>query len=218
MKRIALITVICAFVTVPVRADLTVIGPGGGGSETNLDGVGGILDGLYGWDNLTRIDDRPLVGDQIWVDLNGGVSVRARYAGYRHRLGYSIDEVGGTGIVWLATDPIDPGETDSFDLVGDSTFVWALHVNNTGQDQFSREALNNNEDMMVTYRVNEFLDGSIPTKPTYVIGWADIRGGDHDFNDLVVEVSGAAPVPVPGAVLLGMLGLSVVGVKLRKRA
>jgi len=42
----------------------------------------------------------------------------------------------------------------------------------------------------------------------------------HDDNQFDVGVDNleVTPVPVPGAVLLGMLGLSVVGVKLRKRA
>ncbi len=45
----------------------------------------------------------------------------------------------------------------------------------------------------------------------------EIVGGiDNEFfGEFYV---GTQPVPVPGAVLLGMLGLSVVGVKLRKRA
>jgi hypothetical protein len=43
--------------------------------------------------------------------------------------------------------------------------------------------------------------------------------GDFYFQKSKFTVeSDYNPVPVPGAVLLGMLGLSVVGVKLRKRA
>jgi len=40
-------------------------------------------------------------------------------------------------------------------------------------------------------------------------GWA------FEFDNLAV---GLTPVPVPGAVLLGVLGLSIAGIKLRKLA
>ena len=51
----------------------------------------------------------------------------------------------------------------------------------------------------------------------YVLAW-EVEGlGDADYQDLVVEISKAAPVPVPGAVLLGVLGLGAAGMKLRRR-
>ena len=40
----------------------------------------------------------------------------------------------------------------------------------------------------------------------------------RDYQDMLVLIEGANPVPVPGAILLGILGLSVAGVKLRKYA
>ncbi len=46
---------------------------------------------------------------------------------------------------------------------------------------------------------------------------ASARGYD-DFDEFVVMVESVTPVPVPGAVLLGMLGLGAVGIKLRKYA
>jgi hypothetical protein len=39
-----------------------------------------------------------------------------------------------------------------------------------------------------------------------------------DFTDFVVQMESILPVPVPGAVLLGILGLSAAGIKLRKFA
>jgi len=57
------------------------------------------------------------------------------------------------------------------------------------------------------------------TNNEFILGFEDQSGlGDVDYQDLVVMVESVNPVPVPGAVLLGMLGLSLVGVKLRKRA
>jgi hypothetical protein len=45
--------------------------------------------------------------------------------------------------------------------------------------------------------------------------WSDT---EPDFSDFVVMVESVDPVPAPGAVLLGLLGLGVVGLKLRKYA
>ena len=56
----------------------------------------------------------------------------------------------------------------------------------------------------------------------HIVYTADLSAGTHTFGELgqsgSVSMYGIAAVPVPGAVLIGMLGLSVVGVKLRKRA
>jgi hypothetical protein len=41
---------------------------------------------------------------------------------------------------------------------------------------------------------------------------------DWDYTDFVVMVESVKPIPVPGAILLGILGMSVAGIKLRKHA
>jgi len=48
--------------------------------------------------------------------------------------------------------------------------------------------------------------------------WTAGVDSDRDFTDFVVMVESITPVPVPGAVLLGMLGLGAVGIRLRKFA
>jgi hypothetical protein len=57
----------------------------------------------------------------------------------------------------------------------------------------------------------------------YILAFEDLFGAglpssDRDFTDFVVMVESVNPVPVPGAILLGMLGLGAVGIKLRKFA
>ena len=42
--------------------------------------------------------------------------------------------------------------------------------------------------------------------------------GDKDYDDFLVMVNSVNPIPVPGAVLLGILGLGAAGIKLRKYA
>jgi len=53
----------------------------------------------------------------------------------------------------------------------------------------------------------------------YMIAFEDtLGGGDYDHNDFVFMVESINPVPVPGAILLGLLGMSAAGLKLRKFA
>lgn len=57
------------------------------------------------------------------------------------------------------------------------------------------------------------------TPGEYILAWEDLAGpgSDWDFTDMVVMVE-SVYVPVPGAILLGIIGLSVAGIKLRKYA
>jgi hypothetical protein len=53
----------------------------------------------------------------------------------------------------------------------------------------------------------------------YVLAFEDLKASvaDWDYTDFVVMVESVTPVPVPGAVLLGVLGLGAAGMRLRKR-
>ncbi len=67
-------------------------------------------------------------------------------------------------------------------------------------------------------QIDPFAEGNW-TNNMYALAFEDLwNGGDRDYSDFVVMMESVTPVPVPGAILLGMLGLSAVGVKLRKYA
>jgi len=79
------------------------------------------------------------------------------------------------------------------------------------------------------YDINNNLLGSVTANPSYnmmFLGWSDSTGiskvvftngagDDYYIDNLTFE---PIPVPAPGAFLLGMLGLCVAGLKLRKHA
>ena len=63
------------------------------------------------------------------------------------------------------------------------------------------------------------LSPGLWTDNEYVLAFEDLwAGGDKDYTDFVVMVESVVPVPVPAAVLLGMLGLSVAGFGMRRFA
>jgi hypothetical protein len=53
----------------------------------------------------------------------------------------------------------------------------------------------------------------------YSLGGDVLDTGDPgDFSDIVIQMESIRPIPVPAAILLGILGMSVAGLKLRKFA
>jgi hypothetical protein len=57
------------------------------------------------------------------------------------------------------------------------------------------------------------------TASEYILAFEDLLvSPDWDYTDMVVMVESVKPIPVPGAVLLGILGLSAAGLKLRRHA
>jgi hypothetical protein len=183
----------------------------------------------------TRVADSPLSGsqsvvgsinasDQVWHD--GFVSATAQ-AVYSQAPGKTFGYVAGAsgtsytklfdvgGYAYAVT-----GSADSIDTRG-MTWRWTETYQGffgpTGHTSLESDNPNG-LDKMVTYQINGLSDASKWT--TWMLFFEDSDLGldpeTNDFNDMVIAVK-ATTVPVPGAMLLGALGLGLVGWYQRRR-
>jgi hypothetical protein len=200
--------------------------------EWNLDaGAVNIMDYLYG-SGYTRVDDS---SDIQWVGTSGNASMEAIYAGANQSL-YStaLDGSDQQQINIDTTHTIGaPSRTAPIVAFSPTPQPFLFLDEANGNMAYSDPALSSGGvDRMVTFLITGYMSDPGNTDnqfvnftdgPHYVIAFED--GSDFDFNDLVVEVKGVAPVPVPepttmiaGALLLLPFGASTLRILRRNRA
>jgi hypothetical protein len=174
----------------------------------------GIMEYLYG-DDFTRLDDSSVIE---WTGTSGTIGITDVYAGASQNL-YTAGLSGSPTSFVMNYAGMYGGTPTRFDDFATFTPVTNpflfLDIAN-GNNGYSNPALNGGTVRMVAFQVTAYLDtpGDISggytdfSDPTYVIAFED--GTDMDYNDLVVEVSGVAPVPDGGATV-NLLGLSLCG-------
>jgi hypothetical protein len=206
------------FTTINITVDPTykeppLLGPDVSGySSKALDETGNesILEYLYGYDAhpeyLERIDDDL---DQWWKETDGTVSARAKFTSTRGQFGFFDNanrvlysdtgtvyhsEDGSYGEIDPATDPSGSPDFNSATF----SFYWFF-------DGAESNHPAGGADEMVTFRVTDAGKAS-GILAEYILGFED--GTDDDFQDLVVEVSGAQPIPAPTS-LMGLVSMGV---------
>jgi hypothetical protein len=192
-------------------------------------GIRAIMNRLYGENNFTRVDDGY---DNLWSYAsleNGSAQFEAKFSAVgKATFGYfagansakfnPLFSVRGFGFAnpnRPVTAVLDPDKTNDpfrFGVFFGSGRVGNLYSSDAEQNFFDL-------DHMVTFQIK--------STGAYVLAWEDARRlGDHDYQDLVVQVNGVATsknspsvplVPAPAAMALGSLGLGFVGWLRRSR-
>jgi hypothetical protein len=195
-------------------------------AEPVLAGAGGLLDSLYGIDNLTAMDP---VNDRFWENLGDvEVIVKAKYGRGRQTLGYLSGQSGGDFVPLLTVGGRGLLDGVSAHFLEAEAGYWFRFGDRRGRrgPLWTSDPENNVDDLdhMLTWLITDDVGHADNQIGAYVIAFEiDRRAKKHDFNDLVVEVRGALDgppgilrdpdlsVPAPAGLLLFGTGLSALG-------
>lgn len=225
MKKIVLVTLIFAFVAVPARADI--IAQQENDFQANSNGHADTI-GSGTWHYMYSDNMNPTLGTTgllVWNNTLAQYDVDGSGDWYPDVKIYQVDslltmapEVSGDAEARYGVMRWTSGVSGSVNVSGTWTHFWPdrtsdgmdVAVYGNGVQKFHT---------LLTATDSVDFDFDVVVSPGYVVDYVVGPGASFDgnFDRAYIETT-ITPIPAPGAILLGMLGLSVAGVKLRRRA
>ena len=243
MKRLTFAVIVIALMATPGLADPS-FNDGGTALQEILDDITLVTPSNPSGDSSVNTSTDWMAYDEYW-SISGsslsGTTVIINLASANPDFSYGVYDMGGindqvelfgTGAVAGSQVVMSIKEdgsvylnvnTDSgIDFSGNN---FGFYLSDGTTTLFSDPSLNSGlDDYMVAYQGLDMDLVQLPgqseglwTDNEFILGWeSEALAGD--FADFVVMVESITVVPVPAAVILGMLGLGVAGIKLRKYA
>jgi len=176
--------------------------------------------------NLSQVSFAPVAYDELWTTNPGGASVIGLYkeAYLSQTVGYNDPTFnplfsvpggfpGGTNGFLFTFPPLVFSYQGSFTQTTPFTFGLSSSFGPESYTWSSDSGANSDAlDHMLTLKITGSSDPNyLPFVGSYLLAWEDrpydTDLGSLDFNDMLVLVQGAAPVPVPTTLLLFSSGL-----------
>jgi len=206
MKKMILITIICAFMSAPAVAAIYTTVSGGAGSEADLSEILDIVtNGQITSVNTTdRVKDNQSnpgdVYDQFWVDGEVDVTATALWWGNTEIEGDNVrqqfmydNDIDGSSRTYV--DPADwvSGNFGTFTIGSSDPFIMGVRNFGKGYDAWTRESLNNagGRDRVVTFDVSG-MD---------IYAWT---GGAYDGSPAIIKHQVRLASDVGSAYILGI--------------
>jgi len=244
MKRLTFAVIVIALMATPGLADPS-FNDGGAALQDILDDITLVTLSNPSGDSSVNTSTDWIANDQYW-SISGsslsGTTVIINLASANPDFSYGVYDMGGINdqVELFGTGAVAGSQvvmsikadgsvylnvtTDSgIDFSGNN---FGFYLSDGTTTLFSDPSLNSGlDDYMVAYQGLDMdlvqlpgQSGGIWTANEFILGW-ESGGLNGDFADFVVMVESITTiVPVPAAVILGILGLGVAGIKLRKYA